>query len=352
MKLVHSPGRSRIKNKHRVFPDIGAALLLGVVLACSAPLARPVWAIEGWKTEGPVNRALEAFIETAEKEIPAGDRIAVFDMDGTLIEEKPAPVTLFQYWEAHHGLLRDYAGIGAFQTAVREYTDPGKHDKAAMLGWYNTLEWGSPLGAYEEKVSRFLDLKFSRGWEKGFWDEMKPVMAYPAAYEGKTYRELVYPPMVNLIRRLREAGFEVWILTGSGKYFARLLAPDFGVPASRFIGNEPALAPSPRLDEEIITKTFIVPAADERGKVTRLLGAIGKKPVFGAGNTGGDSAFMNYIAAGNKYPHLNIVIVHHDKGEAEKNSYRGYPAYGKGSFEEEAEKSGWLPVFMGGDWDK
>ncbi|MBI5242466.1 MAG: haloacid dehalogenase-like hydrolase, partial [Elusimicrobia bacterium] len=287
----------------------------------------------------------------ARKEIPAADRIAVLDLDGTLIEETPAPVTLFQYWEAYRKWLPGYAGVREFQEAVLEYTDRKKHPEAEMLAWYNTLEHGASLRLYEERASEFLDRRFSADRDREFWKEMEGIQPYPRPYDGKTYRQMIYAPMRSLIRLLQEAGFEVWLVTGTGKYFARLLAHDLEIPASRILGNEVELRPSGGLDDEILTKTFLAPPAAGRGKVTKIRSAIGKRPVFGAGNTSTDLDFLKYVGANDKLPRLNVVIAHHDEGNPAENSYLGYPAYAKESLEEEARKNGWVLVHMGGDWE-
>lgn len=321
-------------------------LLLFYVLS-AGPAA---WALEGWQADSRAVGEIEAFIEKAREEIPAADRIAVFDLDGTLIEEKPAPVTLFQYWEADQGWLPGFAGISEYQDAVLEYADAKKHPRDEMLAWYNTLERGASLRLYEERASAFLDRKFSSVRDKEFWKRMEGILPYPESYDGRSYRQLVYAPMLRLIGKLQEAQFEIWLVTGSGKYFSRLLAPGLGIPASRVLGNEPALSPSGSLEDETLSGTFIGPPVDERGKVSRLWAAIGKKPVFGAGNSTTDLDFLKLVDTNGKRPHLNLIVVHHDEGSPAVNSYLGYPAYAKETFEEEARKNGWVVAHMGDDW--
>jgi phosphoserine phosphatase len=292
--------------------------------------------LPSWR-EGAVRTALLEFVDTADS-LPIEDRVAVFDNDGTLWCEQPAyPQLLFMLDE-----LRQAASADASLTERPEYQALLERDDAAQaeIGLeriaFALLELEAGIGP-EEFDRRVVDF-FSRSRHP---DRDVP---FPA---------MRYQPMLELINELRAHNFDVFIVTGGGAEFVRAISRSFydvspdavvgslvGYRFTRDSGGRPRL---------LRTNELFGDVNEGEPKVTNIRRQLGRRPIFAAGNSPGDTEMLEYALAGTG-PSM-ALLVDHDDPEREY-AYEGRAgSYGtEGSLLEAARQLGFTVASMRHDW--
>lgn len=276
-----------------------AALLLAAAaaLAQDDPLA-------SWN-DTATKQAVIAFVAAATTEGDAGfvsrdQRIAVFDMDGTLIPEKPVPAALvpvmadIEKLVAEKPILADRPAVSAFMEG----------DFAALHA----------LG--EEGINDLLAALTDGKTTEDFARNILPLMRQTRhAKFGVSFIDAVYGPMAELIDYLEANGFEVWICSGSPILFSRAVSMEMlGIPPQRVMGSHAGT----KLDERngrtvLVFDGTIAHLNDREGKPVTIDLAIGKRPVFVGGNEGGrgDIAMMRW-SKDRDGPSFQLLIDHDD----------------------------------------
>lgn len=182
---------------------------------------------------GESKRAIVDFVERVTTrgdpdEVPAEDRIAVFDNDGTLWCEKPMPIQLDfilrrlvemaehdpqlrtrQPWRAAY--TRDYVWLNDVITA--HY----RGDDTAL----KVLAAGVLTGFAEVTVEEF----------EAQADTFLRAARHPTL--DRSYLTCSYTPMVELLKYLRDNGFRNYIVSGGGRDFMRPISEEvYGYPAT------------------------------------------------------------------------------------------------------------------------
>ena len=135
----------------------------------------------------------------------------------------------------------------------------------------------------------------------------------------ESYTDLVYQPMLELVRYLRERGFQIWLCSGGTTDFMRAFASStYGVPRDHVIGS--ALARESRVvdGKRVIWRLdATAPPNDKELKPVNIDEHIGRRPLLAAGNvlSGGDIAMLEY-SRGRTGPSLQL-LVHHDDAKRE-----------------------------------
>jgi phosphoserine phosphatase len=292
--------------------------------------------LPSWRP-GPVRDAIVEFLDAA-RGIPAAERLAVFDNDGTLWCERPTYVQYDYFVDA----LRRRAG-----------TDPGLRDRpeyaavldqdVAAIGELGLARVGLALAelfagmnpeAFAADVSAFFATAAHRG------------LGWPLA-------SVVYRPMLELFAALRAGGFTIAIATGGGTEFVRAVSRQlYGVPPELVVGT--LIAHEARSDERgrpyLVRSGRILGDANEGvAKLTNIQSSLGHRPVLAAGNTVGDRELLDWTMA--QDGPCVALLVDHDDGEREY-AYAGTAAT---IADDEplaalAARGGWTTVSMAGDW--
>jgi phosphoserine phosphatase len=289
--------------------------------------------------EGAARSEVLAFLD-ASTEIAPEHRVAVFDNDGTLWCERPNyPQLVFlldelqRAVEAEPGLADrpEYAALLSGDRAV--IAQLGLERLAlALVEIFEGLE---PEG-FEERVRRF------------FATAIHPD-------KGVGYGRLIYQPMLELMDALRDRNFAVCIVTGGGTEFVRTVSNDlYGVPPERVVGTLVSYEMKRRDDGQPVlvrAAQSVLDANEGVTKVTNIQTALGRRPIFAAGNSAGDGQMMEYAMA-SKLPSLALLVDHDD-------AEREYAYESKAqTFEEDepitvvARRLGWTVVSMARDWSR
>jgi len=129
------------------------------------------------------------------------------------------------------------------------------------------------------------------------------------------YTELVYQPMLELLRYLRANGFTTWICSGGTTAFKRVFTSDvYGIPAPQVIGSDLKREPRTVQDGMVIWRLPAIETIDDKdGKPLNIDRQIGQRPLLAAGNvrSGGDIAHLEYSHS-RIGPSLQLLIDHDD----------------------------------------
>jgi phosphoserine phosphatase len=266
--------------------------------------------------DGPTRTAVIDFVTAATKEGDPGyiapeARVAVFDMDGTLMPEKPLPGALLPL-------------VADVKTAVAKHPELKQQPGVAAL-LAGDLKGLQALGesGLAQIVAAAVD---DRTVDQVSADMAREERAAPNPHFGQPYTKLAYRPMVELLRYLEANGFQTWICSGSPVAYTRGMSQEvFGIPPERVIGSSLQTKFGERDGKTVLTYTGKVEhVTDREGKPPVIHLAIGRRPVFVGGNVGGvgDVAMMRY-AMDRGGPSFALLVNHDDAARefvyAEKN---------------------------------
>ena len=317
-------------------------VLLGTARAHAQSDPLPSW------NKGTAKEAILAFVkDTTEKSsskyIEPGDRVATFDQDGTLWTEHPL------YTQAMFALSR----LGEMAPHHPEWkeNEPFKSvlagDREAMSK-FSEPDWLDILGVTHAGMSTEEFQKLVKQW----------LATAKAPRFDRPYTDLVYQPMLEVMKYLREKGFRVYIVTGGGQEFVRVYSEQvYGVPPEQVVGSsivtkydissgKPVLLREP--------KPFFID--DGPGKAIGINMFIGKRPYAAFGNSNGDQQMLEWTQVGDGA--RLMMLVHHDDAEREYayGPAGGLPDTHVGTFSDalmtEANKNGWTVISMKNDWKR
>jgi phosphoserine phosphatase len=300
--------------------------------------------LSSWN-EGAAKDSIIRFVEQtcgvgSSLAVPAEERVAVFDNDGTLWCEKPMPIQLDfilrrlvemaqrdeglrerQPWKA--AFERDYGWLG---NAIDEHY-AGDDAKAMTLA-------AGVLAAYEGISVEEFEAK-----SDGFLRSAQ----HPTL--GRRYLETTYAPMVELLAYLEANGFSSYVVSGGGRDFVRPVSQDlYGIPRERVIGSATTLEyVSGEYGGTINHKAKIDYLDDGTEKPVRVWSRTGRRPVFAAGNSNGDIPMLDFSQHEDK-PSLRLLVLH-DDAEREFDYVSGAE-----QALERAAKSGWTVASIKNDW--
>ena len=263
----------------------------------------PTW------NQGATKAAIVAFVEnTVSSAVPAEERIAVFDADGTLWCEKPVPV------EADF-ILRRLAEMATADPKLRDrqpWKAAYKHDND-WLGDVITEHYagddtkaqtllGGITAAYAEMSVEDFEAKsnaFLRGTQ------------HPTL--GRGYLETAYAPMVELLGYLEANGFSNHMVSGSGADFMRPITQDtFGIAPDRVIGSAAALEYASSGKGGTITHGAKLGFLDDGPqKPIQIWSRLGRRPLLAGGNSNGDLPMLDFTQQDDK-PSLRLLVLHDD----------------------------------------
>jgi phosphoserine phosphatase len=286
--------------------------------------------------EGPAKASILTFIKAVTDEnnpdfIPVQARVAVFDLDGTILLEKPN----FALFDFVAGKIMEQIARNPELKHQRPYKAFYDQDWAYLDtlhlygddGLYSILLYATEGYTDDQYHKAVLDF-INKTKDKRF---------------NKPYNQLVYAPVVQLIQYLQKQQFEVYIVSGSDPQFIRAYCEEAThIPSQNVIGTTV-------LTRWVETDTgsyfvrehkFVEPINDEAGKPVNILNKIGKVPILAIGNSAGDYNMLKYSK---NAPHSLQMIVNHD------DPVREYD-YEAGKMKTLCQKNGWQLISMKKDF--
>ena len=305
----------------------------------------PSWNPDSASLHELVDFVAEAADESGPAYLEPADRIAVFDMDGTILCEK-APVYV-DYCLTIYRVLEDPS---YFATEEERYAMEQVRDHAYYLG-----ETFSPEGITKDDL---VSLAFAgmtpeefRDYVVNFADSVDVV-----GFEGMTYGQSFYKPMIEVIDYLRANDFDVWMVSACEREVVRALVKRYDIPYDHVIatdvpyiasgkGDEPADKYNMGQDEEILLDSPIDAVECGRsGKPAAIAREIGKRPVLAFGNSAGDYSMLNYAEGNPDHTGMGFFVVCDDTEREYGSDEKAAEYYSK------VEEEGWTPFSMADDW--
>jgi phosphoserine phosphatase len=296
--------------------------------------------LASWK-DGAARGAVTEFVgRTVSDGVPASERVAVFDNDGTLWCEKPMPIQadfilrrLSEMAQADPGLRgrqpwqaayeHDYGWLAA--VLAEHYAGNDANVGTLLAGVLAAFE-GISVEDFEAKADAFLRTA------------KNPVL-------GRGYLECAYAPMVELLGYLEANGFRSYIASGGGRDFMRPISQEvYGVPRDRVIGSATTFQYTSNDRGGSITHKAEADYLDDGPqKPIRIWSRTGRRPLLAAGNSNGDLPMLEFAQRQDKAS-LRLLVLH-DDGQREFD-------YTSGAEQalERAAQSGWTIVSMKNDW--
>ena len=327
-----------------LFKASAAAAALGALGEVSEAFDDP---LPSWNN-GPTKQAIVSFVkDTTEKSSPKyvepKDRVATFDQDGTLWTEHPL------YTQAMFALHR--LGVMAPQHPDWKTTEPFKSvltgDKEGMSK-FTEKDWMEIVAVTHAGMGTEEFLALVKPW----------IATAKAPRFDRPYTDLIFQPMLEVMKHLREKGFRTYIVTGGGQEFVRTYSEQvYGVPPEQVVGSSIVTrydnsSGKPLLMRE--PKPFFVD--DGPGKAIGINMFIGKRPYAAFGNTAGDAQMLEWTQAGDGARLMMLVLHDDEKREYAYGPARGLPDTHVGTFSEalltQADKSGWHVISIKNDWKR
>jgi len=248
--------------------------------------------LESWNDGEAKTRILE-FVRSVttpgESFVPPEARIATFDNDGTLWCEKP------RYIQADF-LLRRLKQIGDDSSADSSPRKSPRTRLGALLDRVPDL-----ISGVSDAFKGITTEEFEVNVREFFDNAAHPTLGVP-------YTQLAYRPMLELLELLRANDFHVYICSGGGRDFIRVISEElYGIPRDHVIGSSATLE---YRDGDIYrSKGIEMPIDDGPGKPVHIWQRTGRKPLFACGNADGDTEMLQIA----KFS----VLIKHDDAERE-----------------------------------
>lgn len=167
---------------------------------------------------------------------------------------------------------------------------------------------------------------------------------------NRPYTDLVYQPMLELIKYLQDNNFKTFIVSGGGIEFMQPWVEGvYGIPRDQVIGSSIKTEYDYNNGKPIIRRLPEIDFIDDKeSKPEGINKFIGRKPVFASGNSDGDLQMMRW-AASNKLKSFMLYVHHTDSVREwayDRESHIGRLDKGL----DEANEKGWTVIDMQNDW--
>ena len=224
------------------------------------------------------------------------DRIAVFDLDGTLFQETDPTYTdlkLFKY-----RVLDDY-----------DYKDKATDEEKEIASEIANLKPGDEL-KYNPRQAELNAIIFKDMTLEQFYAYVQKFLEQESdGYNNMKRGDAFYKPMVEVIDYLQNNDFTVYIVSGSDRFLVRAIVErykDIKIDKNNIIGTDVKVVGKDqnntdgfdytlKKDEELIFNGTLIEKNLYFNKVTNIIREIGKIPILSFGNSNGDSSMANLV---------------------------------------------------------
>ena len=342
-----------------------AAILCGTVL-CTAPVMAeeepaaaqlgakdtlfeqtfPSWNPDSESLAELINFVTACTDESSPEYLEPADRIATFDMDGTILCEK-APVYV-DYCLTMYRVLDD----PTFE-ATEEERDAMQQIRDHAYSEGKTFH-PETLTKADMVASAFAGMtpEEFRAYVVDFADS-QPVVGF----DGMTYGESFYKPMIEVINYLRANDFDVWMVSACEREVVRALVERYDFSYDHVIATDVPYVASGKgedeaaddynmgKEEEILLGTPLDEVeCGKSGKPAAIAREIGKRPVLAFGNSSGDYSMLNYAEGNTKHTGMGFFVVCDDTEREYGSDEKAAEYY------EIVENEGWTAISMADDW--
>ena len=303
-----------------------------------------------WTDTAPLKAELTDYIKAITDKnsadyIPVEDRIAVFDMDGTLCcETDPG---YFDHKLLYHRVMED-------PDYKDKASDEEKETAAVIETYFQTGEYPKGLdvkhGTAVATAFKGMTIDEFDAYVKAYRDQ--PMNSY----SNMTNAQAFYKPMLQVVDYLQANDFKVYIISGTDRLITRGLVDGvIDIPLSQMIGSDESFVASGQGDKDGLDYTFskddklitggqFITKNLKMNKVSVIEREIGQQPVLAFGNSSGEAAMANYVITNNQYKSGAFLLCCDDLERENGNLKKA------DSMRASCEENGWTAVSMKNDW--
>lgn len=258
--------------------------------------------LPNWNSDSKTVHSIVSFVQSvtdqnSENYIPEEKRIVVFDFDGTLYGE-------------HFPMYFDQSMLIYRLLYDKNYTATAEQKEFAK-GLELTYLDNQPDPESSKTVEQVSAESFEGFSIKDYRTYIRKFMSFPViGFDGMTYGDGFYLPMVSLVQYLSENNFTIFVSTGSECDLVREIMrgtldkwiPPYSVIGSTFslaatgqgniVGDEYTYSPDDKIFIEGKDVTF---RNLKTNKIVSLINQIGAIPIMTFGNSSGDFSIAQYV---------------------------------------------------------
>jgi len=321
---------------------------LPLIASAQAQTAASGSALPSWN-DGPAKQAIVDFVRVTTEQgspnfVAPEERIATFDQDGTLWVEHPMYSQVVYCLDRVPDVVAkkpELKNVEPFKTVI-------SGDREAMAKFtMKDLEMilaatlrGTSVDEFNVEAKKWLETARDPRWKR-------------------PYTELIYQPMVEVLRYLRDNGYKTYIVTGGGQDFVRVYSERvYGIPPEQVVGT----AGGTKFEYSKDGKPFLTKEPklllndNNAGKPEGIHLMVGRRPYAAFGNSTGDREMLEWTGAG-AGARLMMLLLHDDAiREYAYGPAAGLPDSKVGTFTpelyDEAKKNSWTVISMKNDWKR
>ena len=332
----------------RLFALLTALMLAAVLFAVPAFAEESGFVFSEWNPDAPALKALTEYVEDVTDEaspdyIPPADRIAVFDMDGTLCAE------LYPTYLEYYMLER------------RIFCDPTYEPDEEMLEFGRMLRDHALDKSFPDGMDVLHGEHAARAYAGMTLTEFadfvtRQLVRETDGFEGMTNANTFYLPMVEVVEYLQENGFKVYVVSGSDRFLCRTFIEGvLDIPYEQIIGMDVDIEATNEegadglkyvytSEDNIVRTDRLLIKNLKMNKVKAIVKEIGRQPVLSFGNSSGDVSMHNYTIFNNRYRSAAFMLIADDEERDYGNTEKVQP------LKEKWEESGYHVISMKDDF--
>ena len=322
-------------------------LLCGILAGC-APAPATEESFTTWVDGSEPIAALKEYVEDVTNEksenfIPVEDRIAVFDLDGTLYCET---FPIYGEWLLFADYVLNTPGYDAPEeilavaqelSEIEKASDIPSHMEQTHIHAHAAAFAGMPIEDYMNVVNAFKSTTAD-------------------GFNGMTRGEAFYRPMLEVVEYLLDHEFIVYICSGTNRFTVRALIDGvIDIPARQVIGTDFTIVASGQGDEmdmhynyvaedELLMGDTVITKNVKMSKVAQLEQELGQKPVLVFGNSTGDVPMAVYAEEDNTYLTKVFFLLCDDTQREHGNASKAQ------KIADICAEKNWVTISMANDW--
>lgn len=337
-----------MKKNIKIFVVIVLTLSLLVITGCSK--AKDTSMLSSWNDDAAaINKFTNYMADVTDKNsdnfIPVEDRIAVFDLDGTLYCEK----------QPTYGIWLTFV-----KRALNDSSYQAPEDVKAVAETIAAFDQNSSVPNTMERDEAIAETKAFAGMTFGEYEKfVKDFLKEDAdGFVGMKRANAYYKPMLEIIDYLKANDFAVYICSGTDRFWVRTAIDGvIDIPDEHVIGMDTTLVASNQgndvdgLDyvytdkDEVIRGNRLIVKNVKMNKVSQMAQEIGRQPVLAFGNSSGDASMCNYVLDDNPYKSMAFMVIADDTEREYGNPEKADKMI------KTCKENGWNPISMKKDWE-
>ena len=303
-----------------------------------------------WVRDAASKNALVSYVEAVTDKgspdyIPPTDRIAVFDLDGTLYCESDP--TWFDFMLYKYRVLEDPA-----------YKDKAsEHERKIAAAVQSVIDTGIVPDGFEVEIGNCIAQAFAGMRVGDFSRYVRAFAERPSpGFNGMNIGEAFYLPMVQVIDYLQDNRFTVYVCSGSDRLVVRALVEGGLILAARYVlGTEELISAKNQGDtagseyvfsneDELVLSGKIAAKNLKMTKVSMIAQQIGQCPVLSFGNSASDISMTNFVMGNKQYKKAAFFVCCDDEVRENGSREKAQKVY------DFCAENGWVPISMKNDW--